>query len=490
MNGKTERPAIALVLEHLNKKYNCNLESDYYNRIDQWVHWWEGYYEPFHKRKEWNGEKVTNRELFTMRMAKKICEDWAAILLNEKTTVTVEDNASSLYLQGEDGTGGVFGDNDFWRQANALIERAFATGTGAFVLRLSGIGVADDGTIQRGQGSVKIAYLDAPCIVPISIEGGKVTEAAFASSVVDKGERYIYLESHVIEGGQYVIHNEYFKMKNGALSPDQLPDGVPDTLYTGGDVPWFVLLAPNVVNTIRHNNGLGMSIFGNSIDNLKGVDLAFNNFCQDFKLGGKKVFYNKSLARTDEQGRTITPDDVAQQLFTVLGDGDVADLDTKDLVHEFNPELRVEENRTGLQAQLDYLSFKCGLGPRRYRFEAGTVQTATEYTGSQQELVQNANKHYIVVERALQSLSRAILYLGKEFCGQPVNPDAKVSVQFEDSYIIDKESERQRDLQEVRDGLMMDWEYRVKWRGETEDDAKKILSGKKTDDDWMGFKGE
>ena len=58
------------------------------------------------------------------------------------------------------------------------------------------------------------------------------------------------------------------------------------------------------------------------------------------------------------------------------------------------------------------------------------------------------------------------------------------------SYIIDKESERQRDLQEVRDGLMMDWEYRVKWRGETEDEAKKILSEKKTNDEWMGFKGE
>ena len=31
-------------------------------------------------------------------------------------------------------------------------------------------------------------------------------------------------------------------------------------------------------------------------------------------------------------------------------------------------------------------------------------------------------------------------------------------------------------MQEVRDGLMAKWEYRVKWYGETENEAKKIIS--------------
>lgn len=416
MSNKAERPAIALVLDHLNKRYGCNLSADYYTKIDEWTHWWEGFYEPFHKRKEWNGEKVMERELYTLRMAKKVCEDWAAVLLNEKTQIVVDNAAGSHYLQGDDGTGGVFGENDFWHQGNALIEKAFATGTGAFILRLAGVDALDDGSIRRGAGSVKLEYLDAPCIIPISIKAGKVTEAAFVSTVVEKGKRYIYLESHVLEGGEYVIHNEYFKMQSGALTSEKLPSEVPETLHTGGTIPWFVLIRPNIVNNIRHNNGLGISIFANATDNLKGVDLAFNNFCQDFKLGGKKVFYNKELVRTDADGKKIAPDDVAQQLFTVLGGGDV-DVDTKEMVHEFNPELRVADNKDGLQAQLDYLSFKCGFGVRRYQFKSDSVQTATEYVGSQQELIQNANKHYIVVERALQELCGAILYIGKEFCG-------------------------------------------------------------------------
>lgn len=489
MSGKEERPAISLVLEHLNKRYDCNISAEYYTKIDEWTHWWEGFYQPFHKRKEWNGEKTTWRELYTLRMAKKVCEDWAAVLLNEKTQIVVDDKASSIYLFGEDGVGGVLGDNDFWHKGNELIEKAFATGTGAFVLRLVGAGVLEDGSIQNGTGSVGIEYLDAPCIVPISIKGGRVTEAAFVSSVTEKGKRFIYLESHVVEDGEYVIHNEYFKAREGTLVPETLPAGMPETLHTGGNVPWFVLIKPNLVNNIRRNNGLGMSIFANAIDNLKGVDLAFNNFCQDFKLGGKKVFYNKDLAKTASDGRKITPDDVAQQLFTILGGSEV-DLDAKELVQEFNPTLRVEENKDGLQAQLDYLSFKCGFGVRRYQFKSDSVQTATEYMGSQQEMVQNANKHYIVVEQALQGLCRAILNIGREFCGQSVNPDSKITVNFEDSYIIDKESERQRDLQEIRDGIMQKWEFRVKWYGEDEATAKAMAAETKTDDEWMGFQGE
>lgn len=48
-----------------------------------------------------------------------------------------------------------------------------------------------------------------------------------------------------------------------------------------------------------------------------------------------------------------------------------------------------------------------------------------------------------------------------------------MTIQFEDSYIIDKESERERDRQDVRDGFMQKWEYRMKWFGEDEETAKR-----------------
>ena len=150
--------------------------------------------------------------------------------------------------------------------------------------------------------------------------------------------------------------------------------------HTGSTYPLFALVSPNEVNNVECNNGLGASIFSDAIDALQGVDLAFNNFCRDFYLGGKKVFYSKSLIHQtrDRDGNVINiaPDDVAQQLFMQMDSADDFD-DVKSLVYEFNPALRVAENKDGVQAMLDYLSFKCGLGTKHYQFNAGSIVTAS-----------------------------------------------------------------------------------------------------------------
>ena len=56
----------------------------------------------------------------------------------------------------------------------------------------------------------------------------------------------------------------------------------------------------------------------------------------------------------------------------------------------------------------------------------------------------------------------------------------KTTVCFDDSIIEDSGTERERDRQDVRDGLMQKWEYRVKWYGEDEATAKAMTEG--TDD--------
>ncbi len=45
-------------------------------------------------------------------------------------------------------------------------------------------------------------------------------------------------------------------------------------------------------------------------------------------------------------------------------------------------------------------------------------------------------------------------------------------VDFEDSILTDADAQRERDRQDVRDGFMQKWEYRVKWYHEDEETAK------------------
>ena len=114
---------IATIIEWLNKNRNYSIDSRFYDYIAIWTDWWRGYYKPFHQYKQINPDgTIKERQLYTMRMAKKVCRDWAAILLNEKTQIVIDDKAGSSYLLGDgDGSGGEFGRLHFleqWQQAD------------------------------------------------------------------------------------------------------------------------------------------------------------------------------------------------------------------------------------------------------------------------------------------------------------------------------------------------------------------------------------
>lgn len=476
-----DNDVISLAVSYLNKKLNTNIDTEYYSKIKIWRDWWEGYVEKVHSYRELGlDKKPRKRELYSLKMAKKISEDWAGLLLNEKTTIAVEHKPSSLFLQGKDGTGGVLKDNNFWAESNELLEKVFAMGTGAFVVRAENAKLNNNGSvIPDANCKPGIEYVEALNIIPLSVYKSQITECAFVSEFTRRGKDCCYIETHTKdESGYYVIENEFFTIDGLNLKKAELPEGIAEKINTGSPLPWFTIVYPNITNNIRCNNGLGLSVYANALDALAGVDIAYNNFIKDFKLGGKKVFYNKAMLQTNEKGDTLTPDDVAQQLFQQLGDG--MDFDAKAMVQEFNPSLRVTENKDGVQAQLDYLSFKCGLGTHRYQFNFSGVKTATEYTGEKQELVQTANKHMIPIEAALKKLCAAILYIGKTFCNADCDPETLITVNFEDGFIIDDETRRERDRQDVREGILNKWEYRVKWYGETEEDAKAALEGMQT----------
>lgn len=472
---------ISLAIGHLNKRYKTNIDTQYYSHIKTWREWWEGYVEEVHSYKEKGADnKPRKRKLYRLGMAKRVCEDWAALLLNEKTEITAEHENSKLFLQGKDGTGGVLGYNNFWSEGNELIEKTFAFGTGAFIARAEGAKISSDGSIiPDAECKVGIEYVDALSIIPLSVVKSKITECAFVSQFTNKGKECCYIETHTKgKDGNYVIENGFFLVDGMKLKEQPLPEGVAQRIETGSPAPWFAILYPNISNNVKYNNGLGLSIYADALDTLAGVDLTFNNFLRDIKLGGKKVFYNKSMLQTNTEGHIITPDDVAQQLFQQIGDGE--DFDAKTMVQEFNPSLRVAENKEAVQSLLNYLSFKCGMGAHRYKFENSGIKTATEYSGERQELVQHANRHMIVLETALLTLCKAILYIGKTFCNADCDPETLITINFEDGFVIDEQTRREQFRQDVRDGLRAPWEYRVEFYGETEEVAKAKIEGMKT----------
>jgi A118 family predicted phage portal protein len=448
---------VAAFIEYLNKTKRLQIDASYYAKIEKWRQWWQGYVPSVHNIKITREDGEHKRRRASLRMPKRVCEDWANLLLNDKTTFQIGDAATAAYLLGSDEqqTGGLLRQLHFWENANKLVEKAYWSGTGAFVLSVEGIKGTDGQLEADPDARIVLDYDPASCILPISVERGVVTEAAFVSECLIDGRPCAYLQTHTVRDGGYTITNEWFEIGQGqdgapVFTPRKAPVGTVTELQPEGSPPWFSLFSPAAEKNIDGGTGLGMAVFAEALDAAQGVDLAFDNYRQDLYLGGKKIFYDRSLCRkwVDKKGteHAVPPDAVHRQVFYELPTPE-GGIDQPAAWREYNPDLRTASNHQAVQDALDMMSFKCKLGCHRYKFDQGTVTTATEYTGSRQDLVQNANKNQIPIETALIGILRAMLWAAKNLLGAPVDPETSISVNWDDSYIV-SEAERTSQLRE------------------------------------------
>ena len=246
------------------------------------------------------------------------------------------------------------------------------------------------------------------------------------------------------------------------------------TIHTGSPVPWFALIRKSGPNIFDYNSPFGVSIISGAEDVLKALDSAFDNFVNDFQLGRKMVFMNRSMFGADN----AAPQETGESLFITVGDKLT---EKSSLMQEYNPALRTSENSEGVQKALDMFSLMVGLGAHHYQFDHGSIKTATEYVGERQDMVQNAYREMIGIKEALKTVTKGMLWIGRNILDQPVNPDAKITILADDSYIIDKEAEKAEWREDISLGLRSKTEYRMRFYGETEEEAAAAIAKAKAE---------
>lgn len=425
--------------------YDC-VADDYYSRIRLWERWYQGYVRSFHDYWQYNGKKKVCRRRKSLGMAKAVSEDWANLALNEKVEISTDNDDATADLWS------VLDANGFRVRANQLAELMFALGTAAFVERMDG-------------DEVKIDYIRAGLIYPLTWENGKITECAFASER-KRGKRItVYLNIHRLEGEEYVIENHVFTRNGETLTETELPEDVEAEVRTGSAVPRFQILRPNIVNNVDLDSPMGVSVYANAIDQLEAVDLVYDSYCNEFRLGKKRILVPMSMARIQmEDDGTVMPvfDDNDTEFYSIPElDGE------KNRIEEFNASLRYEAHEAGFQTALNALSIKVGMGKDRYAFKDGiAIKTATEVISEKSDLYQALCKHELLLKDALTGLVLAIC----DMTGHGGEPEVNIS--FDDSIIEDTGSQRETDRQDVRDNLLAPWEYRMRWMNEDEETAK------------------
>ena len=388
----------------------------------------------------------------------------------------------ALLGDDEQQVGGLLRELHFWRNANALVEQAYWSGTGAFVLSAENLTVVKGKAVPGPNTRLKLDYDPASCILPLRVERGIVTEAAFVSECMMEGKPAVYLQTHTGNETRRTIRNEWFRVTDGVSGAPvfealQAPPGTAESITVEGSPPWFALFSPAAVKNLDGGTGLGMSVFAEALSEAQGIDLAFDNYREDIRLGHKKIFYSADICRkvVDQDGveHSIPPDDDVQSQFVTLPQKE-GSLDQSSEYHEYNPDLRVEQNHKAVQDMLNLFSFKCGLGCHRYNFELGNVTTATEYNGSRQDLVASANKNQIPIEGSLVGIVRAILWAAKNLQGAAVDPETPISVDWDDSYVTDAETRMSQMRDDALSGLLPRYKYLSARYGVSEEDARKL----------------
>lgn len=421
--------------------------TDYYSA------WYAGLVDSFHRYYVYNGDKKISRTRYTLNLPKKISENFADLILNSKTSITLSNDRKATLLKH------ILDENNFHVLANQLIEKSFALGTGAIL-------------VHSFDGHIKIQYIAANNIIPLEFDNNSIKSCAFVADNYDpyRHTSTKYIQLHELKEDGYLISGYIMDVGgDGGIS-----------IYkelgqqkTNSFQPRFAIFKPNIVNNIDISSPMGLPVYFNSLDIIKSLDIVYDSLVNEIQNGKKRLFVTADAMRVDSCGHlgpSFDPNDV---VFYRL-DGNFND--DKKYVQEVNGTLRVNELRTALITGLEILSLNLGLGQNYFRIEniqRVETRTATEVVAANSDLHRTIHKHEILIRSSLFDAVRAI----QEICKQELNIDIddEIFVDFDDSVIESDSEKRNQDIKDLSIGAMSLAEYRSKWYGESIELAQEMI---------------
>lgn len=430
--------------------------------LQEWRDWYKGK-TLWHNVECIKDGRKTFRERMSSGIAKLFAEEWASNYANEDTKVTIsKDDKMDATIQK------ILKKQKVFSKFGNFTEKFMALGIGATVVMPSKIEVDENGNIKPSDVDVKISFLDADRIIPVTVDDGICTECAF----VKYSTSTCTLQVHLLINGKYEIH-EVMGRNIGTGEGYNFDYSTHKVLKLNTSEPLFQIWHPNIVDNKIIHNQLGASIYADAIDWFKEVDIIFDSFYVEFKNGAKKRYISTELQYIDEQGNVSKP---------LLNDEDLyipKDVDGKNLLQEFNAELRVDSHIRALNFAISIAAAKCGMGDSKFRFD-GTgepMQTATGVRARQSTFHRNILKQENLAADRFRKMLLAIQYINNNFTtNETLNFDEdNIEVVFDDNIVEDSTTKKAAELQEVQAGIMSIAEFRSHWYDEDYDASIKFL---------------
>lgn len=423
--------------------------------ISDWWNWYTGANDWYKVAYTTPDDGCHERRRLSLRPHRRACQEWASLLLNEDTAITVQDGGTCAWLTD------YLESHGFWPSGQMLVEKAFALGTGAWALVFE-IGEAAE------KSRILIRSYDARMILPLSWTAEGVTECAFVTRTVIDGKAAVQLAMHVLDDGEYVVRTTLFR-GNRRLSPEE--HGVSAEFRTGCATPTFALVRPAIENTVVDLSPYGMSVFADAADAAKSVDLTYDALFQEIELTEAIVFLSDDMIDLRDRNGRVVP--------VAMGDGDrkfrkLEGQDGTNLYEVYSPAIRTDPIRSALDVALAQFGDLVGFGQNYFVMDkAGGLKTATEVSSDNSALMRNIRKHENALRDAIQIIVSSLITCARIHCNADVAESfGPVEVSFDDSIVVDTQAEKSMMLAEIAAGVVPRWKYMATFYGMSDDEAR------------------
>ena len=450
--------------------------SQFYNfGIFPWKYVYRGFYKEWHVVKAptiANPEAV--RQVNYLNMAKALTSELAGMVWTDQCEVNLTTNGIEDIEQDKlhKFVNSVLEGNNFNVKMLEAIEQAAALG-GEALKAWYEVKYDRDGNEIPNSGEIKVGYCMADQFVPTSWNNAEVNEGIFVDRTAKNGYYYTRLEWHEWNGTTYEIRNELYKADikpNGGECQDILGFRYPLNLVYPNITEWaklpvskslFSYFRTPTANNLDDNSPLGVSIYANAMDTLHALDIAYDSFVREFRLGKKRIIVPARMIKTvpDANGKMVRYFDATDETYEAFS----TDYPDSLKIQDNSVELRVEEHVAGINALLNILCLQVGLSASTFSFDIKNgLKTATEVVSENSKTYKTVKNFQNMIKPAIVRLVENIIAVASiynlEYEGKSIAELAKqgyeVSVVMDDGITQDRQTNINEGIQLVNAKLM------------------------------------
>lgn len=335
-------------------------------------------------------------------------------------------------------------------------------------------GLALGSFVLKPLGEAAAEFVSADKIIPISFgDDGKPNDIAFLTvKKVGDVDYFTRFERHYFINGNLTIENKCFHSQTSRdiglpcslESVEEWANIDPGPItYPGMNRMDFGYYRNPIKNRID-GSACGVSVYESAVDLIRKADIQSARLDWEYESGERAIHVDNKALKQDQSTGRFSMEKLKKRLYRGLNLEAGKD---QELLKEYSPEMRDEAFKRGLEEYKREIEFSVGLA-------YGDLSDVQEVAKTATEIKTSKNRKYNRVTAIQNNLYDCLedFAAGLAFYNSMLNSGYEFSCKFNDSILTDEETERQQDRADVSMGAMQLWEYRKKWYGETEEQAK------------------